>query len=146
MEFTRSEILSHRQAWIDYLKRPETKKEKGRLESRTDSEARCCLGHACHIAGAERTVNQETATVFYDGVETIAPSQVMKYFGLRASNGFVYHDGDFIHTFAEYNFSSLASLNDHTDATPQEIGEYLQTVIEGGPNSPFISIKEYEDD
>jgi hypothetical protein len=38
---------------------------------------------------------------------------------------------------------SLADLNDSTKATPQEIGEYLESVIEGGANTPWKELTDY---
>ena len=41
------------------------------------------------------------------------------------------------------SFNTLADINDRTNATPQEIGAYLLSVIEGGPDTPFSPLSEF---
>ena len=73
---TRSEILENRQKWIEYLKRPETKKVTERLQSREDPEARCCLGHGCYVLfGASEDG-------FWFGDDEDAPEEFMDVVGV----------------------------------------------------------------
>lgn len=124
--YTDEQILENRRTWIEYLKRPETKKAKGVLESFDDPDARCCLGHGCFVLGIERTVDED-GVVLYDDEYSFAPESFMEMVGLR------YENGDFDET-------SLAFINDHTDKTPQEIGIMLESMIMGGPGTPFEKI------
>lgn len=140
---TRSEILANRQKWIDYLKRPETKKETHRLENPMDTDARCCLGHACYILGAERVERHDR--IEYFGNENYTPHQIVEELGLYDRTGRIIGSSAFDNytNFEEFSFYSLSVLNDMTDITPQKIGEYLESVIEGGEKTPLISLSEY---
>jgi hypothetical protein len=42
--------------------------------------------------------------------------------------------------------SNLAVCNDHTPVTPQDIGHYLQSVIEGGEHTPFRPLSDYPEE
>ena len=129
-------ILENRRKWIDHLKDPSTKKFGKLLESISDPEARCCLGHACHVLGAVRCVM--AGSVFYDGSRTVLSQYMVDQLGLH-TNGGRSNDGS---KLGKWNYSTLSVINDHTDANPQEIGAYLETVIMGGPHTPFKEIKD----
>ena len=53
---TQEQVDENRQKWLAVLRAPESSKAVGVLESRTDENSRCCLGHACHALGITRTV------------------------------------------------------------------------------------------
>ena len=42
-------------------------------------------------------------------------------------------------------YSSLSEVNDYTSLTPQQIGAYLESVIEGGDDTPWKNLSEYEE-
>lgn len=125
--YTDEQILENRKTWIEFLKRPETKKYKEQLESRDGSEARCCLGHGCFALGIKRTVD-EIGVVRYDGEREYAPESFMDMVGLNTRYG-------------GFGGTSLATINDRTDKTPQEIGAMLESMIMGGEGTPFKEIK-----
>lgn len=144
-EYTRAQILENRRKWIDYLKLPDTKKSAGRLENPVVPENRCCLGHACHVLIPElRKQSDESFTVYYDDEMAYAPVSLKQKLGLYdRQGGNLLYDLFSIEPYAEQR--SLSEFNDYTAITPQEIGAYLETVIEGGPKTPFRPLSEYSE-
>lgn len=140
MKLLRSEILQNRQKWIAYLKSPTTKKAYKRLVDPMDHEARCCLGHACHILIPESF--KPSNCTFMECV-TYPSAHVINLLGLWNSSGGNPENSPFFVNLEVPNVIDLASLNDHTSYTPQQVGEYLESVIEGGPTTPFRSLNDY---
>lgn len=140
--YKRSEIRANRQKWIDHLKRPETKKHTGALESFEYPDRRCCLGHAAFVLGAERKVRN--SIVFYGGDSGLLSKVLQSKLGMYTIDG-TCEPKTSLFTQSSSSNTSLAGINDHTIATPQEIREYLESVIEGGPNTPFEPLLEYEE-
>lgn len=137
MAITDQEIYSNRLKWIEYLKRPETLKAHEELESYTDPEFRCCLGHACHVLAPE-TRKLAEYTVKYDEQDSYLPEALIETLGLYSGSGDLPLGAISIEGFPEQK--CLAELNDRTDITPQEIGAYLESVIMGGDDTPFKKI------
>lgn len=144
--YTKSEILANRRAWINFLKRPDTIKGKQLLESTSNNEARCCLGHACHVLIPE-TRNTNGGRVVYGNITdwAYAPPLLVDKLGLYKANGEIPNGSQALANVTGATWNSLADYNDNTSITPQQIGEYLETVIEGGFNTPFEHISRYED-
>lgn len=159
---TFEDVLKNRRIWIDFLKAPEQTKAFRRLED-VNGDGRCCLGHACHILGERRMVSKDNAGVMFIAYgipynRTLATERVMRMLGLRNLSGRWPHtmhvhreDGELLVNEVHCDdsampYNSLANLNDckKLDATPQEIGAYLEYVIEGGANSPFIGRELWE--
>jgi len=134
---TRQEILDNRRKWIEFLKQPERKKATGFLD--TGDGRRCCLGHGCYVLGVKRRKFPGGYAYQYralDGGWRTGSSAVLRdLVGLKTS------DGDFISINGVA--TCLSGLNDGTDATPQEIGAYLESVIEGGKYSPFRPLTDF---
>lgn len=152
-DYTNEEIMANRRTWIDFLKEPERQKGFGRLEHVSNSEQRCCLGHACFILGAERSLRHEddmTGNVVTYNSQSLYPDEkIWKALGLKDHSGRIFgpvanlKEASVTFTSSKgltYNFDRLADLNDDTRITPQEIGEFLESVIEGGEGSPFIKL------
>ena len=138
----RSQILENRKTWIKKLKDPNSKKATERLED-LRVEGLCCLGHGCVALGLKRELLRDNSCVVLYGEEEedmCAPSTFVKMVGLWNCVGAAVY-GDLV--FRGLKFHSLADINDSTDATPQEIGRYLESVIEGGDDSPFKPLSEY---
>lgn len=137
---TRKQILENRQKWIDHLLKPETKRYSGWLENPKNPEERCCLGHGCYVLGLERVVLPPTpySTITYCGADKLAPKEFVKLVGLKHPGGWV--EDDLQIDAGVYH--SLVIAND-SGTSPQKIGEYLQSVIEGGYNTPFHPLTEY---
>lgn len=139
MNITDQEIYDNRMKWIEYLKRPETKKHSGELEDFDDNESRCCLGHACHIFSPEtRYVSGDE--VKYGSSAKVPDLGICGMLGLHDDCGSVRSEIP-IDTISNHNeLTALTELNDGTEATPQEIGAYLESVIMGGDDTPFKKI------
>jgi hypothetical protein len=138
----RSEILANRQKWVDRLLDPASTKATGIL-SKTPTQC-CCLGHGCYALEIPRIENKGL-TLFCFGNELancVAPSELIELVGLYTSVGTI-TDGPA--KIKNWRFNSLSGLNDATDVTTQQIGEYLQSVIEGGTHTPFKPLSEYEE-
>ena len=42
-----------------------------------------------------------------------------------------------------WKYPSLTAINDYSEATPQEIGRYIESAFEGGKNTPFKPLSDY---
>lgn len=122
--------------WIAFL--PGKLKTKGRLESAENPEERCCLGHCCaankkllglvvDVDPTDRTENR------YNKLRGSLPDVVASALNIHRLGNFT-NEGqeltelwidkrgiDFIGTLC-----NLASVNDSTDATPDQICELIQ--------------------
>jgi hypothetical protein len=142
--YTNDQIMANRRRWIDYLKNPDTKKAQGWLD--LGNGERCCLGHGCFVLGIVSEKNEKTKPhhIEYDGEDCFPPASFVEMVGLYGNDGEFVEPDDFSaregFSFGEHTFYGLANLNDDSEITPQEIGEYLESVIEGGENTPFIRL------
>lgn len=150
MTYTRSEIREYRQKWIDVLIDPETKKADGTLDR--GNGARCCLGHACFALGIESRKKPGLITPpideyfqYRDGKDWESyylPYVPTEMLGMWTHTGATAQRKPF--PIGEYEEQkALADYNDMTKITPQEIGQYLLTVIEGGEDTPFRPLTDY---
>jgi len=133
----RKEILENRKKWITFLK-TNPPKIKGMLESFKNQSERCCLGHGCYVFNLQKEVDNQ---VIYEGSIYCAPPKLIELLGLRDDMGNIpqgYFDGDNVYT-------ELTEMNDETNMTHKEIGEYLESVIEGGDNSPFLPLGDFDE-
>lgn len=141
MELTRGQVRANRQKWIDFLMKPARRKEIGTLDA--GKGFRCCLGHGCYALDLPRqhVVDPDGNEIFeYYGQSGVAPEGFVKRVGLYDQEGTTRYYGVWL---GEWEVSSLIEVNDDTDATPQQIGEYLQSVIDGGEDTPFRPLSEY---
>lgn len=138
-ELTREQVRANRQKWIDFLKNPMRRKAVGVLDNGFGQ--RCCLGHGCYALRLQR---EKTGSVYAYGKwmeECSAPIEFIAAVGLFACNG----KSDSGLGLGQWQEDMLVNVNDETDATPQQIGEYLQSVIEGGEDTPFRPLSEYKE-
>ena len=82
---------------------------------------------------ADGRLNKE---VDYCGSTATAPEEFISAVGLKNSAGAF---GKAIE-FEGKKIGTLVGLNDSTSWTPQQIGAWLETVIEGGEGSPFVRL------
>ena len=141
---TRQEVLANRQKIITFLMQPKRKKAKKQLD--LGGGNRCCLGHMCYVLKAKRTTNNTGISYGEQAVSSHAPTEVVISLGLNSAYGQVKarsagKTGSIV--YKDRRYSSLAGLNDTTDVTPQEVGKYLLSVIEGGPNTPWHALDTY---
>ena len=158
----RQEILDNRNEWIKALLDPSAKKTTGVLEQidhNGEVVGRCCLGTGCSALGVKRIVGDMQNVGYYDGKDDghsvfkdeplyaeCFSQEFADLVGLDNKEGF---RGDYQWPaltkiiVGEYEGASLSELNDETYITPQEIGAYLQTVIEGGKETPFKPLESY---
>ena len=105
---------------------------------------RCCLGHGCFVLGIKRTRALSKATKSFNYGKrkkaAYAPKEFIAAVGLHNSDGSAINA---LICIRGETFPSLASANDGTETTPQQIGAYLESVIEGGADTPFRSLNEY---
>ena len=135
----RYEILSARITWAQFLQQPEREKAIGNLDE--GDEKRCCLGHGCYCLGVVRRLLDFDARYAYgeEEAQVCPPKEFAEAVGLWSRDGCAKSLQDLIR-----EKESLAELNDETDITPQEIGAYLESVVEGGPDTPFRPLSDYE--
>lgn len=133
----RSEVRANRQKWIDFLKKPG---RKSAIESLDQGRGRrCCLGHGCYVMGLKPV--RVGDDIFYDHESQYAPSSFMSWVGLWTKDGRTASEA-LIVIRGRYPFKSLALANDNGES-PFDIGEYLESVIEGGVNTPFKPLSDY---
>lgn len=146
MTYTRSEIRQARLTWINFLMMPSRKKAKNTLD--TGQGNRCCLGHGCFILGGTVKIRDEEGFITYDGMTDFPPDIIVERLGLWSQDGGSFEDRFELEIF-EYKslnvFQTLSIYNDETDATPQQIGKYLLSVIEGGLHTPFKPLTDYQE-
>lgn len=141
MKYNRSEILANRMKWINFLMVKGRKKAVGYLD--LGGGARCCLGHGCFVLGIKRI--REPPLYLYDYEEELAPETFVEMVGLYDSNGST-GDGSSFEIDSEYYCTCLTTYNDEVNASPNEIGKYLLSVIEGGENTPFLPLTYYNEE
>ena len=104
---------------------------------------RCCLGHMCYalkdkLKLTRNKVNSELDIRWtYNNEVNYPPETVTKALGL-----FLYDGSSVSKQHIEiggYKGRSLSELNDISDVTPQQIGQYLKQNIEGGNHTPWES-------
>jgi len=139
MTLTRSQIRANREKWARFLMKPGRKKYGGALDN--GGGARCCLGHGAYALGVSR-VKKLAGWFAYgeDQENNCAPEEFVDLVGLYTDNGRVDNLGECLDG---WDHESLVEVNDNTDATPQEIGKYLLSVIDGGPHTPFRPLSDY---
>ena len=118
----KSEILENRRKWVNHLLDPSTKKTTAKLEDINDPECRCCLGHGCHVLNLKRVVGAGKVT--YCGHSTLAPEKLKQRMGIKST-------------------SYLIEMNDGEDKSPQEIGKYLESIIEDENSEIFKPLSDY---
>ena len=149
---TRAEILANRRKWIARLKRRTTMKYQGALESTDNPTHRCCLGHGCNVLKIKRAVDTRTGVICYGtgagavfgGESAVAPIEFVDAVGLTGNVGIFDTEDRYEYIMCDgVEIDSLAELNDITDWTPQQIGELLENMIEGGEGTPFVPLDHY---
>ena len=156
------ELLDNRNKWIKALLYPSAKKTTGVLEQidyNGEVVGRCCLGTGCSALGVKRIMGDMQNVGYYDGEDdgySVFKGEPMyaESFSQEFADLVGLYDkeglrGDYDWptsakiSIGNYEATSLSSLNDNTEVTPQEIGAYLQTVIEGGKETPFKPLESY---
>lgn len=141
--YTRSQIRENRQKWIDFLMVKGRKKATGVLDE--GGGHRCCLGHGCYALGIKSLKVEYNGHFEYDGSLDIAPDSFIEMVGLWDDTGST-NLGTAIEVFKKSDghiYTDLAGVNDDTNASPNRIGKYLLSVIEGGPETPFRPLTNY---
>nr|CAI3971272.1 hypothetical protein ORM20_00223 [Ochrobactrum phage ORM_20] len=158
MEYTRSEILAAREAWIEYLMNPHRRKYRGKLANPKRCDERCCLGHGMHLFYGLKYVNGsyqhkgEDGKATFDFVEKVGLWNRIGRIENDHSVGTLRDIEKFVGKFVLAEFGrnvkeldSLTRVNDWTRTSPQRIGEYLLHVIEGGEDTPFRPLSDYSE-
>lgn len=142
MTLTANEVLANRRTWVEFLKTPGILKARGILNEA--NESRCCLGHGCYALNIKRHQSSMGHWLYgREGNGGYAPTELMDAVGLYNSHAGT-HDGTVIaSTEEDGTIRSLSNWNDNTNIEPAEIGAYLESVIEGGPSTPFKPLSEY---
>lgn len=142
--FTRSQIRAAREKWAQFLMVPGRKKAVGALDK--GDGHRCCLGHGCFLFNIKKSkLWNNTFAYGANGAEGEAPDELVEMLGLWDDLGGTFRLEKDIDIFKDMtkNKDTLANINDDTSASPQRIGKYLMTVIEGGENTPFRPLTDY---
>lgn len=138
---TRAEVLANRQKVVTFLLQPKRKKATGKLDRGNGN--RCCLGHMCYVLKISKTFKNGIIKYGKKEVSGYAPEEVTKLLGLYTPQGELGNNKLLTFPNMSRQNVSLAAVNDCTSATPQEIGAYLQSVINGGTDTPWISLDAY---
>lgn len=125
---TRSQIKANRQKWIERL--CDSRARKAKTELAETPWRMCCLGHGCEALGIN--------FVWHAQYEEELTHQAGLWGDIGKSQ-----NGSKLGKWDEW---ALAIINDKTNATPQQIGAYLRTVIEGGEDTPFRPLTDYPEE
>lgn len=128
-----SEVLAARQKWIEFLKNPHRRKLEGKLGN--EGGERCCLGHGCYII-----LGPPKEGAPWNEDMLLPPEAFWKTVGMHDQDG----NNPNGTNYGDSKQSSLSSLNDDTDWSPQKIGKFLESVIRGGKNTPFRPISDFK--
>lgn len=157
-KYTHKQIYENRLKAIEYLKKPSLRKAREVL--RDSKGGRCCLGHMCDaldIFSESRkaiinTYSTEPFSLIHyhfgkEGAESAAPVELVDMLGLHDDVGGTKNNDEYLN-FSKVdeipNYKSigtLAMLNDYYRVSPQSIAKYLESVIMGGDNTPWIKIR-----
>lgn len=124
---TQRKVYEARFTAFQYLMKPERVKHRGRMAKSLESEARCCLGHMCVALNVE--------FVHYDAYS----HTLSKIIGMHKFTGGSLSEKPLI---KGKGYTNLTGLNDYSPMTPQEIGQYLMSVIWGGEDTPLKPLDE----
>ena len=155
---TREEVRQNRIKWANFLLNKKRKKATGVLDQ--GDGARCCLGHGAYCLSEIKKRKNNDGLWFYgeEMADSVAPKEMVEMLGLWSPDGEIRHssyhfilknlietvdinDEDF--DFGVTTYDCLAELNDSSGATPQQIGEFLMAVIDGGDETPFKPLGDY---
>ena len=146
VNLTDQEILENRRKAITFLKDPARKKATGYLDK--GDERRCCLGHMCVALGIVSQASapyQKCAFTYGTSNDTgVAPKELVRELGMFNPSGFAKVPESTVILLRgrrKKRLYSLTDMNDHSMMTPQEIGEYLESVIIGGDETPWKKIR-----
>lgn len=141
-ELTRAEVRANREKWARFLMQPGRKKATGVLDE--GDGYRCCLGHGAYCLGVPRS-RYLSGFEYGDGYDDcVAPQELIQLVGLHYSEGNPLESNGMVINGSTYG--CLTAANDSPDGLrPKQIGEYLLSVIEGGPSTPFIPLSEYKE-
>lgn len=143
VKYTRSQILDARKKWAEFLMKAGRKKAINLLD--TGDGNRCCLGHGAYLFKLPKVMDSLGNFCYGDEIEmSEAPKELIDILGLWDQIGST-DSGETIKIFKneKYWYWNLAELNDNTPASPQRIGKYIMTVLEGGRDTPFRPLYEY---
>ena len=125
--------------WISYLREPGRRKHKDALQSVSDPEARCCLGHLCHTlnipfkeyrSGGRTYIEYLSHASMLPGLAAeqigITPSGEFKNLVRIGSERRTYDASDRRYVGNEDLMAeNLMQVNDLTDLSPREIGDLI---------------------
>jgi hypothetical protein len=139
---TRDQILENRKKAIAFLKEPARRKAQRWLD--LGYGRRCCLGHMCFALEIEHKQVKVNGRIGYGHMfeDISAPQELVDLLGLWDDNGGNKSCFD-VGKLRGQELPNLTCMNDDTEMTPQQIGEYLETVIEGGDDVPFKPLDEF---
>lgn len=136
--YTRQQVREFREKSVAFLQQPELKKAVDLLDK--GNGERCCLGHMCVALEVESHQFSEGSRIHYGVLRDVAtaPVELVQMVGLNNYNGESIGGS----MLGKWDRLALTSINDKTDATTQEIGAYLETVIEGGSGTPWVALSD----
>ncbi len=107
----------NQQKWVDALESGDYKQIEGRL---ANNAGFCCLGVACEIFGAKKTISDFfDKQVMYDNSDYVLPERIMEELNMKNNTG-------------DYGYDSLATLNDNGSSFIA-----IATVIKNNPHLIF---------
>ena len=116
--------------WLKQLRDPRSQRYRYELQSASQPNARCCLGHLCHALGVDVEVRGDY--VYYDRCSTGLPEGVAKLLNItqigKFKEGVEYRNG---------TYESLAALNDESDIDLDGIARIIEEQLEADNYLPF---------
>lgn len=171
-EMKRDEVRQNRIKWAEFLLNKKRKKAVGMLDAGKGSRCCLGHGAYC-LDVVKYKKPDSGWRYGEKQISSYAPEEFVNLVGLWEDNGSLASFDDYYYpksyflvydnilsslsstTKEEYDdtengvinhriyLSSLTAINDDTRATPQQIGAYLMTVIEGGNGTPFKPLTDW---
>ena len=137
MKYTQEQINEYRAKWLAQLRSPEAQQWTGELESLREPDRRCCLGHACHALGAERSYTD--LTVYY-GKGRDMDSSTLPYSVAKKLN--ITNSGAMINSYVHGNdvYSGLTIINDCGVFSLSEIADIIEEGFKTNNFYPYESL------
>ena len=143
-QYTQEEINRNRNKWLAQLRDPESKKHYGELEDPSDSNARCCLGHACHALGIDRELQGDDDEIFvaYGGCLGNLPNEAARKLDIDImgcfKNSIEIRCCNSRGRLQVTKCHNLTNVNDSTRLTPKEISDVIREQFEKDNFVPFM--------
>lgn len=139
------EIAANRALALAELRKPESKRHAGELESVKDPCARCCLGHMTAALADKlsitRTVelwkDQRAKNVRYNAERSYIPHTACRALDMTRGGQFVDPQEAKTRSGVVERFGGLVAVNDCTNWRPKRMADFIEKQMRAGNFEPY---------